>query len=53
MNDNLSSANRLRLSVLRLSDTLGDLANDEASIPDNSELRYSLTILDEYVVNLN
>lgn len=51
MNDNVSSAIRLRSLVLRLSDTLGDLANDEASIPGNSELRFSLAILDEYVVN--
>lgn len=51
MNDNVSNAIRLRSLVLRLSDTLGDLANDEASISDNSELRFSLAILDEYVVN--
>lgn len=39
MSDNVSNAIRLRLLVLRLSDTLGDLANDEASIPDDPGIR--------------
>lgn len=51
MSDNRTNAIRLRSLVIRLSDNLEDLANDEASIPSNLELCFSLAILDEYVVN--